>query len=413
MKKTAHLLLCCISTISSGSLLAQKGINSIYSAYGIGDYQMRDPNSFTAMGGAGVAVPSQYSINELNPSSFAWLPQNNFRLELGLSGISTRYSNEYVNTTAGDFSISRIAFAAQVLNPIQTVIGLRRFSRVEYYTQSLSREIEGSGNQLLSDVEGNGGLYQVYAGNALKVTKNLAFGLQTGFIFGSINTTETMAVNATESLISDGNKYYHQASVNTGIQYKLGGKKTSWILGAFYEPQVKLNVEETRRLLNENSEVLAEKENSYSKFLFPQKFGAGIYFTQQSFSASVDLVGHLWESTGYKGAHFTTANAYSLSAGIKHQFVRTSIWGETPGISIMAGFNRETGYLVVGGRQMETNAFTFGATFPSKNNLHYYTAGGRVGSRGVSRYPLVKENFFEFNFSLSLGGFLYKERKYD
>lgn len=389
----------------------QQGINSIYSAYGIGDYQMRDKHAYTGMGAVGVALPSQYSVNETNPASFAWLPKDNFKLEITLAGLSTKYINEQVNTTAGNFTISRVVFSAQVVNPVRTVIGLRRFSQVEYYTTS-SRQMAGTEDKLASEVEGIGGLYQVYAGNALKITKNLSFGINTGFVFGSINTKEKLMLNIEDQLISEANKFYHQATITGGVQYQFG-KKNKWMIGAFYEPQIKLNVEEENSLKNQDDIVLAEKANTYSKFIFPQKFGAGISLSRHSFTASVDIIGQLWEATGYKGSHFTTTDAYSFSAGIRHQFTKSTIWGERPGISLQTGFNRETSYLVISGKQLTANAFTLGATFPSKNALHNYAVGCKIGSRGTATYPLVKENFFEFNFNFSLGGFLYKERKYD
>lgn len=404
--------LLCPALLCSAVCCAQKGINSIYSAYGIGDYQLRDQHANMGMGNLGVAMPSIYSINETNPASFASLPRNHFKFELTLGGLSTTYVNEKVNIQAGNFSISRAAISAQLIDPLRTVIGLRRLSQVEYYTTS-SRPIAGTENESFTQVEGNGGLYQIYAGNALKLGKSLSLGLTTGFIFGSINSRESISLNEEESLISDINKYYHQASFTGGIQYQIGHKKNKWILGAFYEPQIKLNVEQESLLKNQNDELIAERENKYSKFIYPQKFGAGISFSKHAFTASVDVIGHLWESTGYKGSHFTTTDAYSFSAGVRHQFTRTSIWGKSSGIALLAGVNREQSYLVINGQQIVSNAITFGAVFPSNNNLNFYSVGGKIGSRGLSSYPLVKENFFEFNVNLSLGGFLYKDKKYD
>ena len=54
-----------------------------------------------------------------------------------------------------------------------------------------------------------------------------------------------------------------------------------------------------------------------------------------------------------------------------------------------------------------------GATFPSLNNLNFYTVGLKIGTRGQAIYPMIKENFFEFNFNLSFSGFFYKGKKYD
>ncbi len=147
----------------SCSLFAQKGVNSVYSAYGIGDYKMRAPNSWLGMGNVGVAIQSQNAINEINPASFGWIGKDKFLLDFTLSGLSTKYLNEKTNTQAGDFSISRIAMGLQVVNPVKTVFGLRRFSQVEYYTTA-TREVAGVPGKLSSEVEGNGGLVPIIHG---------------------------------------------------------------------------------------------------------------------------------------------------------------------------------------------------------------------------------------------------------
>ncbi|MBL7736737.1 MAG: hypothetical protein JNL51_14865 [Chitinophagaceae bacterium] len=412
MRYKQPILVFCLALSYCDVVTGQEDPNSIYSAYGIGDYRMRDQNAYMGMGNVGVAMPSTYSINEINPSSFAWLPKDNLKLELTLGGLSSRYINENVNAAAGDFTISRVALSAQFIGAVRTIVGLRRLSQVQYYTTA-SRGIAGTETNTTNDVEGNGGLYQIYTGNAIRIGKNLAVGANIGFIFGSINTKESMALNNGMTIVSDANKYYHQASLGGGVQYQISGEKNKWILGAFYEPQIKLNVEEEAKLLNQSDEILSEKNNAYGKFLFPQKFGVGISLSRNSFTGSIDMIGHLWSATKYKGNHFTATDAYSFSAGIRHQFTRTTYWGQTPGISLHAGFNREQSYLVINNNQIVSNAATIGATFPSKNNLNFYSVGCKIGSRGIAVYPLIKENFFEFNFNFSLGGFLYKDKKYD
>jgi len=391
---------------------AQKGLNSIYSAYGIGDYRMRDQNAFLGMGNTGVALPSEYSINEINPSSFAWLPKNNLRLELTLGGLSTKYVNENTNTSAGDFTFSRVALSAQLVDPIRTVIGLRRFSQVEYYTTSF-RDIAGTNDKISSAVEGNGGLYQFYIGNALKLGKNLAFGVNTGFIFGSVNTKETMNLSEAESLIIENNDYYNHGSISAGLQYQLKGKTSKWMFGAFYEPQIRMNQLRENQLKNQDDVVLSEKDAEYDKFVFPQKYGGGVSFTRNSFTATVDVIGHLWSSTGYEGNHFTTTDSYSWSAGIRKQYTKKTVWGEVLGLALQAGYNYENSYLIIDGNNIKAQSFTLGVVIPSSNNMNYYSVGMKIGSRGVAVYPLVKEKFFEFNVNFSLGSIFYKGRKLD
>ncbi|MEO8582425.1 MAG: hypothetical protein ABI415_01440 [Flavitalea sp.] len=396
---------------AANSVHAQKGINSIYSAYGIGDYRMRDQNAYVGMGNVGVAMPSQYSLNETNPASFGWLPKNKFMFELTLGGLSTKYISDNVNISAGDFTISRVAVGMQVIKPLWTVIGLRKFSSVDYFTTG-NHEIAGTTENYPSTIEGTGGLYQIYLSNAIKIKKHLTLGLTGGFIFGSVNAKETIGTG-TDVLVSDQNKYYNHGSLNAGLQYQVVSGKNSFMIGAFYEPQIALNVLEENALENSSAAVIEKKDDKEYTFAFPQKYGLGLTWKKNAFTVSGDVIRHNWENTGYKGNDFVTTNATSYSIGVRHQPLKQGIFGLTAGIGLSAGFNLENSYLIIHDYQLTSKAFTLGATFPSKSTLSAYSIGLKVGTRGEAVYPLVKENFFEFNFTFSLGGYFLKGPKYD
>ena len=391
---------------------AQKGINSIYSAYGIGDYRMRDQNSFLGMGNVGVAMPSQSTLNETNPASFGWLPKNKFMFEVTFGGLSTKYITNNVNISAGDFTISRVALGFQLVKPLWTVVGLRKFSSVNYLTTN-SHNIAGSVSGYSSTIEGNGGLYQLYMANSMKIQKHLTVGITTGFVFGSVNSTETIGAG-TDVLVENNNKYYNHGTINAGVQYEIKAGKNIFMLGGFYEPEIALNVLEENSLQNSAGAVLVNRDSKSYTFSFPQKYGAGVTWKRNAFTVSADAIRHNWSATGYKGTDFSTTDASSYSIGVRHQPEKRNIYGTTTeGIGLFAGLNLENSYLIVDNYQVQSKSFTLGASFPSKNTLNTYSIGVKVGTRGEAVYPLVKENFFEFNFSISLGSYFLKGPRYD
>ncbi|MBA4165983.1 MAG: hypothetical protein H0X41_00265 [Chitinophagaceae bacterium] len=393
------------------TLHAQKGLNSIYSAYGIGNYNMRDQNANTGMGNVGVALPSQGTLNETNPASFAWLPKNKFMFEVSFDGLSTKYMTTDVNISAGDFTISRVALGFQLVKPLWTVFGLRKFSSVDYLTTN-THDIAGTNSGYVSTIEGNGGLYQVYMANSIKIQKHLTLGLTTGFVFGSINSTETIGAG-TDILIEDNNKYYNHGTINAGAQYQFNAGKNNFMIGAFYEPQIALNVLEQNNLQNRSGGILVQREDKSYTFSFPQKYGAGLTWKKNAFTVSADAIIHSWSATGYKGNNFSTTDAASYSVGVRHQPNKQGVFGTVPGIGLYAGFNFENAYLVVDNYQLQSKSFSIGASFPSKNTLNTYAIGLKVGTRGEAVYPLVKENFIQFNFTLSLGSYFLKGPRYD
>jgi len=391
---------------------AQKGLNSIYSAYGIGDYRMRDQTSLLGMGNVGVAMPSQNTLNEMNPASFGWLPKNKFMFEVGFGGVSSKYITNNVNIAAGDFTISRVALGFQLVKPLWTVIGLRRFSTVNYLTTN-THNVAGSNTSYSSTIEGNGGLYQVYMANSVKVMKHLSLGLTTGFIFGSVNSTETVGLG-TNALLEVNNKYYNHGTINAGAQYEIRTGKNAFMLGAFYEPQIALNVLEQNALENSAAAILVQRDDKAYTFSFPRKYGAGVTWKRNAFTVSADAIVHNWSATGYKGNSFNTTDATSYSIGIRHQPEKHDIYGAvSSGRGLYAGINLENSYLIVDNYQVQSKSFTLGASFPSKNTLNTYAIGLKIGTRGEAVYPLVKENFVEFNFTISLGSYFFRGPKYD
>ncbi len=404
-----------IIALGTQSAYSQKGLNSIYSAYGIGNYNMRDENANMGMGSVGVAMPSQGTLNEMNPASFAWLPKNKFMFEVSLGGVSTKYITDNVNISAGDFTISRIALGFQLVKPVWTVFGLRRFSDVDYETTNTT-SIGGTNTSYTSTIEGKGGLNQVYMANSVKIKNHLTLGLTTGFVFGSVNSTETIGAG-TDALLDYNNRYYDNVTLTGGAQYAFRVGKNEFMLGAFYEPQVKLNVLEENSLQNSVGTILVKRDDLNYKFRFPQKYGAGVSWRKNDFTVSADAIMHNWSSTGYQGADFTTTDAGSYSIGVRHQTTKQVMYNGTayayPGIGLFAGFNLENSYLVLNNYQLQSKSVSIGASFPSKSGLNNYVVGVKAGTRGQAVFPLVKENFIQFNFTFSFGQFFLKGPRYD
>lgn len=99
--------------------------------------------------------------------------------------------------------------------------------------------------------------------------------------------------------------------------------------------------------------------------------------------------------------------------GVRHQGLKRGPFGISQGIGLYAGLNLENSYLVVDNYQVQSKSFSVGASFPSKNTLNTYSIGMKLGTRGQATYPLVKENFVQFNFTLSFGSYFLKGPHYD
>jgi hypothetical protein len=152
---------------------SQPGINSIYSSYGIGDVNIRDMNSYTSMGGVGIAIASDKGINGANPASFAFIPYGTYGMDLSFTGKNITYKNESQSFKANDFVINGAAFSFSLSKKAGASVSLKRYSTAEYYILA-NRYLEGTNSKLSETITGSGGLYLASAGFGVKLGKALS-----------------------------------------------------------------------------------------------------------------------------------------------------------------------------------------------------------------------------------------------
>jgi hypothetical protein len=409
MKK---LLIVFVSGIIHQSAFCQGGLNSIYSAYGIGDVELRDKNGYAGMSGAGIALPSTTTLNEMNPASYGHFPYSRFMFELNFGGRSSNYKSGDTRTSGADFTIQRAAMGFSLFKGLGTAFGLKRYSTIDYRTTS-NRFIIGTESKLQTQINGSGGLYQFFVSNGYSITKNIQLGISMGYLFGSVNKKEIVETTS-QTLNITQNQNYTRMLYNTGIQYSIPLKKGKWTIGLTYQPGRFLQKIEDNYVTDGDGNELVSEEAVVADFNYPVKLGAGLAYSRKDWKWTVDLVQQRWGAVNYKGAGFTTDHGTNLVAGFSKSGTRKTVFGIIPGKTVMAGVEYDRSYLVLAGNPIQTIAGSIGMTLPSKNGAYYYHIALKAGQRGQTVYPLVREQFFETQFAISLGSLLYKGgRKYD
>lgn len=406
------VLICCAIGVRSLSL-AQSGLNSIYSAYGIGDVNIRDYTGFSGMGGLGVAMPSTNTLNDLNPASYGSFPLSRLMLELSFGGKSVNYVNSTQNISAGDFTVRKAALGFSLFRNWGTSFGIKRYSDVEYYTLG-NRFLLGTNSKLTSEIKGNGGLYEFFFSNGLKLGKHLNLGLTMGYLSGSVNRKETINTDGSQGVVVDKNDFYQNFYFNTGFQYKFKTGDYSWILGGTFQPQRSLNKTEDNTIQDLNGNTLVQQASILGKFNFPVQWGGGLTMLADDWKIGVDYIGQNWQSVHYAGPGFQTTNSGNWAAGVSYGQPRKTVFGMMDGPTYSAGLNYDQSYLVINGQQIKTIAGTIGISLPSRSGFYQYHFGLKAGQRGSKTYPMVRENFVEFNANISLSSLIYTGgRKYE
>lgn len=402
MRTGALMLFMLVTALRSWS----QNLNSVYSAYGIGDLELRDHNAWYGMGGAGVALSSGRTLNELNPASYAEFPSSRLLVELSLGGASVDYSSGGEQTTGGDFSIRKAALGFSVFKKLGASVGLKRYSSVNYLTTG-TRYTQGSDTQLESTIEGSGGLYRAYWSNGYKLNRNLNLGVSVAYLFGSVNRKETILTSGSSGLKYENNYFYSNWIFNAGLQYRFELGAMKWTLGGTFQPGVVLRREEDNYLRNIDESLILEESEKPGKLDYPALWSAGALLQMDDWKFTVDYLHQSWTRSDYSGRNFTTRDARNVAGGFSYSFPRKTFMGWTEGITLSAGFVVEQSYLVIDGTELNSWAGTAGVSFPTKSGLSNYFAGLKVGQRGRADYPLVKEKFVECNFSISLASLLF------
>lgn len=410
--KLASIFFVVFSIISSPVLFAQGGLNNIYSAYGIGDVELRDKNGYAGMGGVGIALPSGSTLNDLNPASYAHFPYSRFMFELSLGGRSSNYISSTSRTSGADFSIQKAAMGFSLFKNLGTAFGLRRYSTIDYRTNS-NRFVVGTDAKLASQINGSGGLYQFNVSNGYSVTKRLQIGISIGYLFGSIQKKETITTAEQELNITQ-RINYTKMLYNFGVQYSIPVQTGKWTLGATYQPERRLQQLNDDFIVDGDGVTVVSTEQAAQQFRYPSTLGLGAAYSKGNWTFSFDMVQQQWKNTGYRGTGFAAGNGTNLAAGFRKTSVKKTVFGTVPGSTFSGGISFDQSYLKLYNFPINTVSGSLGLTLTSKNGAYFYHVALKGGQRGTSVYPLVKEQFFETQFSLSLGALLYKGgRKYD
>lgn len=386
-----------------------KGINSLYSAFGVGDLEDRDYSRNFGLGSAGMARPSLYYLNELNPASYTAIPAQNFMFDVALRGTSVSYKGESLSQSAGDVNIKRLAIGFKANKRWGISAGLTPYSTVDYKLLN-QRFIEGTGQSVDAVTEGTGGINRVYISNAVKLTKNFSVGVSTAFLFGPINTTETLG-NDTVSTLDK--RYAYNVNFNTGIQYS--GKIKDWEigLGATYRFKTNMRFQHTVNVVNSNETVLYKDDQGTQKFALPEQYGAGLSLGKGNVTIVADYRKQLWSGINPSQTNYRLTDAERFAGGIEYAFKRHYFNGIVEGMVLQAGFSHNKSYLVVAGQQIKDVAGSVGVSLPSRNGSLRYYLGIEVGQRGVNTNNLIKENYVNAVLHFSLRDIWFIRRIYE
>jgi hypothetical protein len=378
---------------------------SPYSIFGLGCVEGNSLGASKAMGGTGIAFLSGQSVNLLNPASYDGLDSLVTIFELGLFGKYTSFNTNKNNQALFNANFKYIAMGFRIFPRLVTSFGITPYSSIGY-TIHTSSDIEGSNLEYSKTFSGEGGVNQSYLGASYKVTKDLIFGINASYLFGTVTHSES-----SESFYYSLKNltYLSNFDINYGLNYQFVKKSWKYNIGLIYNNGKALTTKNVSTIITTSeTEVLKSHSN---KFKIPQTFGIGLAFKKDYFRGGIDYEMKRWKDIDFTNPLLKTRNTNRYSFGIEFPSLGIRNGGSNM-IFYRFGAEYSGSYIIINNIPINYRAISFGTGIPVKGVLSVINLSLELGQNGTKKQGLFKENFCTFHIDLSLKDLWFVKRKY-
>ncbi len=406
------------------SVRGQNEINSPYSSYGIGDLNRSSNGILDAMGGVSYGMQNPYYINFRNPASYAAFDSLSFVADVAAS---VYVSNLAQNTETQQNTYAQpgyLAIGLPVTRHWRTSLGIMPFSSVGYEIETSSTlEDIGRVDYIYS---GEGGVNQLYWGNAFKICKGLSIGLNASYIFGTIFSYRNAAFegsNYLNTLVSDAFQV-KGIYLDAGLQYMFNiGENHRVGLGVVYSNTAYIWANE-KLMVNSYSgsyvstssyDTVLYQDGIQGQLRIPQSVGGGFSYTyKQKMTVAGDVTWRNWDK--FQFMRPTDAFHNSISASLGFQFTPDPFSNKFfRKMSFRVGGKYSTGELQLRNKLISEFGVCLGVGVPlttfnthSSINLMF-----EYGKTGTLANDLVRQNYFRISLCFTLQERWYQRVKLD
>lgn len=392
---------------------AQNEISSPYSRYGVGLVNNNTNSSLTAMGGVSYAMQSNTYINFRNPASYVAFDSLSFVGDVSFSITAIYLKTNSLSQKGTLGRLNYITIGLPVTKHWRTSVGFLPFSDRGYnITDSRNLSDIGTVNYKYT---GEGGLMQLYWGNAFQLCKGLSIGLNLSYLFGTLSSVryEEFQGDYFYNYRIAQNDYADGIYLQAGLQYitKIGEKHKLGI-GAVYENAAYVWVKRNllvNRYTNEYNSVTTYDTaysilNQKGNMKMPQSVGGGLMYSfKDKLMVGVDVTWQNWAKFSLMGKSDSLHDAIVTNVGI--QYIPDPNSGKfSKNIAIRLGAKYSTGYMQVKDTPISEFSINFGLglpfkTYNSKCSLNLLL---EYGSMGSLKNGLIRQNYFRVGLNLVL-----------
>ncbi len=398
---------------------SQTRISSPYSIFGVGELMYNKNIRNLGMGGIGVGVRNNTSVNDINPASYTAADSLSFVFEATLFSHFSRQTTESQSQTGNYTSLGNLSFGFPITRWWAAGFGLKPFSSLGYkIADNQFDDILGSTNLIY---EGTGGLNQVFIGQAFRPFGNLSVGANASYIFGSMQhqTTvfsDSLNVFLTSKLNTNQVSGWHLA---LGMQYEIKPSETSkYTIGLTYSGPASLGVDRTeliQRLLPGTSmpDTISFHNDMSGDLVIPTSWGAGVFARVNSnWGMGLDLLWQNWEAYELFDQSGNLNDTWQLAGGMVHNPSVQTYSSFPRRIEYRAGFRYGQTYYNLHEQAMNEFGISFGVGLPIRRTLSAMNISFEFSQRGDTGNHLIKENFYRFNIGVNINDRWFLRRRF-
>ncbi len=436
IKKIIMVFVCVFAT----QAYAQEGSASPYSFYGIGSLNFKGTVENRSMGGISVYNDSIH-LNLRNPAAYGGknLAVYNNESRPIIYSVGGSHSNIKLQSNSNSDRTSTSTFdylaVAIPLGKLGFGFGLLPYSSVGYKLEN-----SNTNGDLGNRYKGEGGVNRTYLSFGYQLTNKLSIGATADYNFGNIkNSSIEFQYNTNNELLIYQTREDNKSSLS-GLSFNLGAYYTTKLndkleiqTSLTYTPESKLKSTNKRSFstftfdpfgneneLNTIDSDLESQGLETTDLIIPSKLTIGVgigeprnwfagldYTTQQTSNFSNRLY-------NYQNATFENSSTISLGGFYIPKFNAFS--GYFKRVTYRGGLRFEKTGLKVNNQSIKEFGISFGLGLPVGSGRDFFSnvnLGFEIGERGTTSQNLIKENFVNFQLSLSLNDRWFEKRKYE
>ena len=427
MKIRKSILLTIAALMSFQIAYAQEtdalGTFTPYSLFGVGDLHGSNSATTLGMGGIGMGVRDPRYINFKNIASLTERDTLSFMLDLGVYSKNMYLRDQNTKSAYNAANINNFVFSFPIMDKHSMLVGIMPYSNMGYKFQTGETDpvLISKYGDIRYTKYGNGNINQLFVGGAVKINKYLSAGVKGIYYFGSqTNHSDINFYSSSVRTVQTGWKYSpHGFSLEGAVQgtYKPAEDYTL-VLGAVYRMKNKMHGSMTRYAYVYDSEVkdTVEFNKVASNIYIPSSISVGATLRKgEKWMAGVDYERQDWTKADFKntvGVGYKAQTAQSIRTGIEFVPNRYDIRYYYKRMTYRAGFHYDKTYVSLDGKSINQIGFTLGVSLPVYRLNKSFNIAVDFGQRGSKTGNLVKENYVNFIFSLSLHDIWFVKPKY-